>query len=464
MQETTSSYRPHDPGHNYYRPGIYLITLVVRGRNDNASLFGSLNDNPNQPDVLNTDIGKTVLRCWHEIPERQEKHGRKVAVHAAVCMPDHFHGVIEVLEPMDVSLGEVIRGFKAGCTKAWRSLQQPSVAIDTATPVSPSSASPPPVSPSPASPIARPAFPSSSLARPYLAERELLKRLSKKQRAAYYAQHPEAQQPLWDDNYDDTICLSNPLTGEYSQRHFSAMLNYIADNPRRAIMRRLFPQFMQRCLHVQIKSCDPNGTPIVRDYAAFGNLFLLRWPRKTQVFCHRLARRGMLTDDEWRAATATQDAIRRFENHARAHKLGRFDRSWYCSSNPNSTTAIDYTRTAAFRKEREGWASKVMAGATVIVTPGISRGEQLMKDECLEKGFPLIHLQKEPIGPLWKPEKARFDACCLGRLLILAPWKAEGLGDVNGVPSEKAYSVFHNLNALAQEICLFNGEARILRD
>lgn len=134
------------------------------------------------------------------------------------------------------------------------------------------------------------------------------------------------------------------------------------------------------------------------------------------------------------------------------------------NDNPNSTTAIDYTRTAVFRKEREGWVSQVMAGATVIVTPGISRGEQLMKDECLEKGFPLIHLQKEPIGPYWKPEKTRLDACCLGRLLILAPWKAEGLGDVNGVPSDKDYSVFHNLNALAQEICLFNGEARILRD
>lgn len=462
MQNNISSYRPHDPGHNYYRPGIYLITLVVRSRVENAALFGNLNDNPNLPAVLNSDIGKAVLKCWEEIPARQYRHGRKVAVHAAVCMPDHFHGVIEVLEPMDVSLGEVIRGFKAGCTMAWRSLQQPSMAIDTAPSASASSEAPLAVSSS--SPIALPAVSSSSpISQPYLAERELLKRLSKKQRAAYYAQHPEAMQPLWDDNYDDTICINDPLTGGYSQRHLSAMLNYIADNPRRAIMRHLFPQFMQRCLHVQISSYAPDGAPVVRDYAAFGNLFLLGWARKTQVFCHRLARRGMLTDYEWRTATATQDAIRRFENHARAHKLGRFDRSWYCSSNPNSTTAIDYTRTAAYRQEHEGWVSQVMAGATVIVTPGISRGEQLMKDECLEKGFPLIHLQKEPIGPYWKPEKTRFDACCTGRLLILAPWKAEGLGDVNGVPSAKDYSVFHNLNALAQEICLFDGEAHILR-
>ena len=84
MADNISSYRPHDPGHNYYNPGIYLITLVVRSRGENASLFGSLNDSPRQPDVMLGDIGKAVMRCWEEIPERQEKRGRVVAVHAAM--------------------------------------------------------------------------------------------------------------------------------------------------------------------------------------------------------------------------------------------------------------------------------------------------------------------------------------------------------------------------------------------
>lgn len=117
---------------------------------------------------------------------------------------------------------------------------------------------------------------------------------------------------------------------------------------------------------------------------------------------------------------------------------------------------------AAFRREHDNWVAQVMAGATVVVTPGISKGEQLMKNECLAKGYPLIHLQKEPIGALWKPEKMRFDACTNGRLLILAPWKADELGDVAGVPSATDYSVFHNLNTLAEEICLFEGEAVVI--
>ena len=103
-----------------------------------------------------------------------------------------------------------------------------------------------------------------------------------------------------------------------------------------------------------------------------------------------------------------------------------------------------------------------MAGQTVIVTPGISKGELQMKAECLEKGYPLIHLQKEPIGALWKPEKTRFEACTHGRLLMLAPWKADELGDVGGVPTGTDYAVFHNLNKLAEEICLFEGEAVVL--
>lgn len=422
-------------------------------------MFGQLNDNPTQPAVVLTDVGQAVMRCWGEIPEWQAKRSRKLVVHVATCMPDHFHGVIEVKETMDVSLGEVIRGFKAGCTIAWRALQHPNTAAANAAPAPGAQ---------PSAPGAQPASQSAAQlssqgAQPYLVERALLHRLSKKQRAAYYAQHPESLQPLWDDDYDDTICISDPITGEYCQRHFSAMLHYVADNPRRAIMRRLFPQFFQRCLHVKIKGCAPDGTPVVRDYAAFGNLFLLRWARKTQVFCHRLARRSMLTAEEWRLATDTRNAISSFENHARAHKLGRFDRCWYQSSVPATITAIDYTRTAAYRQEHDTWAAQVMAGATVIVTPGISKGELLMKDECMTKGYPLIHLQKEPIGPYWKPEKTRFDACSNGQMLILAPWKAEEIGEVNGIPSTTDYSIFHNLNTLAQEICLFEGEAVIVR-
>lgn len=420
-----TSYRPHDPGHDYHAPGIYLITLVARHRREQCQVFGVLNNDLKNPGVISSEVGRAIMEEWGLIPQRQAAHGRKVRVHGGVCMPDHFHGVLEVLEGMDVSVGEVICGFKTGCTQRWRRLlaaettgQRPSTAAEST-----EAGGAEQRAEGAGQRASTAAETGTGLRGPFMAPQpgeeeggrrptsELpacLHNMSKRQRAEYYAAHPEVLQPLWDDNYDDTICLSDPTTGTYSQRHFSAMLRYIADNPRRAIMRRLRPQFMQRCLHVRIDG---------RDYAAFGNLFLLRWARKVQVFCHRRASDGR----------------------------------------------TPYETTEAYREERRLWEALVLAGGTVIVTPGISRGESLMKELCLEKGYPLIHLQKEAIGSYWKPEARRFDACATGMLLILAPWKPDSLGDVNGVPADTDYAIFHNLNQLAKEICLFDGSAVIIQ-
>ena len=122
MSNMNSSYRPHDPGHDYYAPGVYLITLVVRNRERNHELLGRLNGDVKAPAVVLTEIGKAVEEEWGKIPGFEQAKGRKVKVHAAVCMPDHFHGVIEVMEKMDRSVGQVIWGFKVACTKRWRAL------------------------------------------------------------------------------------------------------------------------------------------------------------------------------------------------------------------------------------------------------------------------------------------------------------------------------------------------------
>ena len=393
MSNMNSSYRPHDSGHDYYAPGIYLITLVVRNRERNHELLGRLNGDVKAPAVVLTEIGKAVMEEWEKIPAFEANKGRKVKVHAAVCMPDHFHGVIEVMEKMDRSVGQVIWGFKVACTKRWRALiSQPMTAETAKTAMT--------------AETAKTAENWEKNGQPSLVASADLHRLSHRQRAEYYAAHPEAAQPLWDDNYDDTICLTD-ADGNPDARHFSAMTRYVADNPRRAVIRRARPEFMRRCLHVVIGG---------RDYAAFGNLFLLRWARKVQVFCHRKA--------------------------------------------PDGRTP--YERTDAYRRECAEWKRMVMQGATAIVTPGISMGERMIKDRCIERGYPLIHLQKEAIGRYWKPELRRFEACAGGALLILAPWKPETIGEVNGVPSDTDYSIFHNLNHLAEEICAFEGEAKVI--
>ena len=381
--QTKNSYRPRNPGHDYYGIGTYLITLVVSGR---EPLFGRLGSNAIHPEVQLSPLGEAVQQAWKQTPEKQVEHGNRVAVHACVCMPDHFHGVIEVLEPMQWSLGDIMQAFKATCTSQWQKSQ--GLLDSTNRPISLD--------------LNNPKVPAwlREKARNHYNEGSLIRSLSKKQRQEYYALVGRVQRPLFDDNYDDTVCLD--------ERHREAMIAYVHDNPRRAILRRSLPDVMQRCLHVRIGD---------HSYGTFGNLFLLRWANKVQVQCHR----------------------------------------------KHPASGQPYEETPDYECQHEQWVAAILGGATVIVTPGISRGELLMKNECLERGYPLIHIQKDPIGPYWKPERQRFDACANGSLLILAPWELDEMDAVAGVPSGTDYSRFHNLNNLATEICNFSGNAKIIR-
>lgn len=386
MQELFS-YRPHNPGHDYYDPGVYLITLVTR---DRSPLLAHLNGDPRHPATIASEVGCAVMEEWSKTPAIQAARGNKISILNQVCMPDHWHGVIQVHERMNRNLGHIIQYVKSACTARWR--------LITGTKLDPSSS-------------------------------QAIRGMSERQRAQYYSQRPREERPLFDDDYDDTICFPAEVDIAEHLRHRSAMLRYVDDNPRRAIIRRARPDFMRRCMHVVIDG---------RDYAAFGNMFLLRWARKEQVFCHRKARYGQLTPEERLKAGITYESL------------------------PETPTSVPYETTAAYKEECEAWLAKIMAGQTVIVTPGISKGESLMKDECLTHGYPLIHLQKEPIGKYWKPEAKRFNACTHGTLLILAPWKASPLGE-RGI-SDSDYAIFHNLNKLAEEICRFDGPARIVNE
>ena len=386
----TPSHRPHCNGHDYYERGIYLITIVVSNR---EHLLGELNMDIANPAVNLTPLGEAVLDLWEKTPAFQQERGRNLSVLAAVAMPDHFHGVLFVKERMDVSVGQVICGFKAACTKRWRELMganapssQPNTAENGDRGDLPLSPSQPHVAATPLDPH----------------------RMSRAQRAQYYASQPRDQRPLFDDNYDDSFL--------WKKGQLQAMIAYVNDNPRRAILKARVPQFMQSCLCLTIGG--------VR-YSAFGNFLLLRRPLKAQIFCHRKARMGQLTLEE------------RLANGYSALPYP-----------PDTLTKVPYIDTQAWQHDREAWI-KAAQNDTVLVTPGISPGELAMKNIAIESRLPLIHLQKEPITS--KPEGERFFASAEGSLLILAPWP----DDLDAMPSQFGgdYDRFHNMNLLAKQIC-----------
>ncbi len=412
------NYPPHRPrckGHDYYDRGIYLITIVVKNRDH---LLGELNMDIKNPGVNLTPLGAAVLEEWEKTPEIQLGHNRHVRILATCVMPDHFHGVLFVEERMDVSVGQVIWGFKASCARRWLAIQD-SQQPNTAAPdnkTAPDSQQPNTVATDnkTAPDLCSPSQPCLAAPTPTdapIPTKPDLHRLSKAQRARYYATLPRTQQPLFDDNYDDSFL--------WSRGQLDAMINYVQDNPRRAIIQRLYPQYMERRLKLVI-----NG---VR-YSAWGNMLLLRVPTKEQVFCHRWARIVQLSDAE-------------------RQRLGYTAPPYH----PDTKSRLRYIHSEAWQHDREAGINDAKEGV-VLVTPGISPGELEMKNIALSQRLPLIHLQDEPITE--KPEMSRFNACAAGSLLILAPWPE----DLNAMPSQigahevTAYDRFHNMNLLAQQI------------
>lgn len=345
-----------------------MVTIVVEGR---KPVFGHIEGHAkgkpgtdNAPHMVLSELGRQVL----EEETKKISHFYPMAEVWRICiMPDHIHLLIRVKEalPEGKHLGTIVRGFKTGCTRAWWALTPVGETTGTAAKATGTAA----------------------------------KATGKAAKAAGTATNTAAVVPeaspsgtmrpvLFEKGYHDRI-INRPGMLENIKR-------YMAENPLRARIRQECPKLMERQLHLWIAG---------REYAAFGNLFLLKYPLKEQVFFHR------------------KDAA---------------------TGQPTETTE-------PYQQERQRLLQMAEEG-TVLVTPGISKGESLVVNDALNAQLPLILLQKEPIGEYWKPSQRRFYACAAGHLLILAPWQNNGTSD---------YVRFHHLNTLAGEVCEAT-ETRIL--
>lgn len=103
---------------DYSQPAIYLITLVLADRSSRAlgriAVDQVKEGMPVAAHCEVTALGKAVLRCWQAIADFHPQ----VQLIASQVMPDHFHGLLWVKRPLKHHLGQVIRGFKIGCTQA----------------------------------------------------------------------------------------------------------------------------------------------------------------------------------------------------------------------------------------------------------------------------------------------------------------------------------------------------------
>ncbi len=377
-EETRHSGHRRACWHDYGLPGIYMLTLVTEGR---QRVFGTVvgrsraaKGTADYPHLQFSPFGKVVLE--EEIPKITWFYPM-VEVWKVILMPDHIHLLVYVREklPQGKHLGLVVSGFKAGCSRAWWKWQDEQ---------------------------------KGALGRT-LGHRNGFQagrgfgdkghgnglqagtgfggagvRAAVGNAVTVPEGSPEGHSvlrpTLFQAGYHDRIIRD--------ARMLENVRRYMDENPFRAKLREEVPRLMQRRLHLWINH---------REYAAFGNLFLLKNPEKIQVFFHRRNETGTPT---------------------------------------HLTPEYAIERDRLLRRAEEG---------AVLVTPGISKGEQEVVHAALSRQLPLIILQKEPISDFWKPSQGRFFACASGCLLILAPWQLEGDSD---------YFRFHMLNDFAREICL----------
>ena len=155
-------------------------------------LLGELAIDHEEPRCLPSDLGRAISHDLDEIQQRRPY----VRLLAKQLMPDHIHVLLYVTEDHGISIKEIARGMRQG----WRQM--------TATVVPP--------------------LASVNIA-PQMSSAEEHKQMSK----------TETQQPLFETPFFRTLAHKGQL---------EAMIQYIHDNPRRAMLRQQAHRLFCTCL------------------------------------------------------------------------------------------------------------------------------------------------------------------------------------------------------------------------
>ena len=248
--------------HDYSARGIYMVTLVTKGR---RKLFGDVagrsDGQPGSADAPRMELsalGSEVVRCWESIP----RFYPEVKPVALQLMPDHLHGILFVTRQMeDSDLGDVIKGFKTGCNKAFRGLAGVGCVGCVAT---------------------------------------LLQHTG--QDAQRHTGHEHGF--LFERGYNDRLLLR--------EGQLQRWIDYLSDNPRRLLAKREHPDLFRVRYGHEVAGMT---------FAALGNRFLLDRPYKLQVQCSR-----SLTPADIEAAKARYLAEARQGAGVARHQRGRESR------------------------------------------------------------------------------------------------------------------------------------------
>ena len=252
-------------GHDYGSRCIYLITMTVEGR---RPILGRLVGNvlapvesDDAPRVELTILGERVRTCWAEI----EQHYPQIRCIGLQIMPDHLHGILFVREQMDCQLGQVIKGFKTGCNRAYRELGFSVLSAATLSQQSQQQQS---------------------------QQQQSQQQQSQQQQSQQQQSQQQGQQKrnrslddrehgqLWALGFNDHI-----LSGRGELANWQ---RYLQENAYRLAMKRAYPDYFRVRFDVIVGQ---------QTYAAIGNRFLLQHPHKVQVQLTRRLTEQQIQDE-----------------------------------------------------------------------------------------------------------------------------------------------------------------------
>ena len=194
VEETKHNMKRRKPWHNYHRKGTYMLTLVVDGR---LPVLGRL-VMPTQEMSAHVELsalGKTIIE---EEVQKIPAFYKTVEVWKLCIMPDHIHMIVRVKEDMPDGkhLGQVVAGFKGGCSRAWWHMKRPCPDEQGVVAAVPSTSTTPAVS---------------------------------------AAGESAACPPLFESGYNDQILLEDGQLDNW--------IHYLDDNPRRLAIKRQHPDY-----------------------------------------------------------------------------------------------------------------------------------------------------------------------------------------------------------------------------
>ncbi len=266
--------------HDYKGRSIYMLTITLADRS--KPLLGTLRwkqkeGEDGKPTQSATDreavvdltpLGERVRDCWEQIPA----HYPDVRTIILQIMPEHLHGVLFVTQDQEAHLGQMVKGFKIGCSKAWWELN-PSLLFDAPQDNAAGASSSAPSAPSPA--------PSALSSAPFCSPNYNSARTTAAPVASAIAA-PAVPYPrplphskgakgpsLFAPGYNDSV-----LMGE---GQLANMIRYVQQNPLRAMIKREHPDLFRIVRELHFGS---------HTFAAIGNHWLLERPMRMQVRCH----------------------------------------------------------------------------------------------------------------------------------------------------------------------------------